>query len=107
MEQGARLGTSRGVYRATATEPAPDEGGPTITVSLAHQGGLEKFSLRCRLGASVPRALETSGEELAQRLAPFLEKHFEQIREAALKSIRTERKLLLLNFDPESPNPFA
>jgi len=43
---------------------------------------------------------------LIERIAPWLEREFEQTREAALKSIRTERHLLEISFDPTNPGPF-
>ena len=48
-----------------------------------------------------------SPEKLINRIAPWLEREFEQTREAALKSIRTERKLLEISFDATHPGPFA
>lgn len=108
MEQGVRLSTSRGTYRLTVVETASAPGGlVAATLSLAHQGGLEKFALRCRLGGIMGQEPEPAPAAIAERLAPSLEKHFEQLREAALKSIRAERKLLELSFDPDSSNPFA
>jgi hypothetical protein len=41
------------------------------------------------------------------RLAPWFEREFEQTREAALKSLRSERKPLVLRFDREHPGPFG
>jgi hypothetical protein len=41
------------------------------------------------------------------RLAPWFEREFEQTREAALKSLRSERKPLVVRFDREPPGPFG
>jgi hypothetical protein len=48
-----------------------------------------------------------SPEKLIERIAPWLEREFEQTREAALKSIRAERHLLEISFDASNPGPFA
>jgi hypothetical protein len=40
-------------------------------------------------------------------VAPRFEREFEQTREAALKSLRGERKPHVVRFDREHPGPFA
>ena len=45
-------------------------------------------------------------DELITRLAPWLEREFEMTRENALKTIRTEHKLLELAFDTSNRGPF-
>ena len=52
-------------------------------------------------------AIADSPEKLIAQIAPWLEREFEQTREAALKSIRAEHKLLEISFDPAHPGPFA
>ncbi len=44
---------------------------------------------------------------MLSRLAPWFEREFEQTREAALKSLRSERKPLTVRFDREHPGPFG
>jgi len=46
-------------------------------------------------------------EALLSQLAPWFEREFEQTREAALKSLRSERRPLVVRFDREHPGPFA
>jgi hypothetical protein len=47
-----------------------------------------------------------SSEKLIERLAPWLAREFEQTREAALKAIRTERRLHEISFDVANRGPF-
>ena len=77
-----------------------------LTVSLDRADGIEKVALRFRIATALIGTNE-SPEELIERIAPWLEREFEQTREAALKSIRTEHKLLEISFDAHHPGPFA
>ncbi|MGC2306615.1 hypothetical protein [Candidatus Binatus sp.] len=101
------LKTARGIYAIASARPLernPDS--VILTLSLERADGIEKVALRCRITTSLIGATN-SPEKLIERIAPWLEREFEQTREAALKSIRTERKLLELSFDPAHPGPFA
>ncbi|MFZ0679622.1 hypothetical protein [Candidatus Binatus sp.] len=101
------LKTARGIYAIASARPLernPDS--VILTLSLERADGIEKVALRCRIATSLIGA-DDSPEKLIERMAPWLEREFEQTREAALKSIRTERKLLELSFDPAHPGPFA
>ena len=49
---------------------------------------------------------DDSPEKLIERLTPWLEREFEQTREAALKTMRTEHRLLEISFDSAHPGPF-
>ena len=103
------LNTSRGIYTiANARPPERTADAVVLTISLDRSDGIEKVALTCRIanvlllpGSSV------SPEKLIERITPWLEREFEQTREAALKSIRTERKLLEISFDQSNPGPFA
>jgi hypothetical protein len=77
-----------------------------MTLSLERADGIEKVAFTLRFATSLISA-DDSPEKLIERIAPWLEREFEQTREAALKSIRTERKLLEISFDAEHPGPFA
>ena len=77
-----------------------------LTISLDRADGIEKVALRCRIANALPNS-SGSPEKLIERITPWLEREFEQTREAALKSIRTERKLLEISFDESNPGPFA
>jgi hypothetical protein len=94
----ARLQTPRGVYRLSAIgDPARSDSGAVLTLSLERADGIERITFRC-----VVRDPTVAGEDsIEKRLAPWIERQFEQLREAALKSIRSEGKLLQVNFDQQ------
>jgi hypothetical protein len=102
-----QLRTSRGVYRLAIAAPRQvDQNDQILTLALERADGIERVVFRCRI------ALELIGpnmehELLVARLTPWLEREFERVREAALKAIRTERKLFDLAFNREHPGPFA
>lgn len=90
--------TARGLYLLDAVgQPQPDDRGLTLTLSLVHRGGIERFGFRCRI-AGAPAAALTQAQVL-DRLARWLGAEFEQAREAALKSIRAEGRLHLFTLD--------
>lgn len=87
---------------------APLEEGPgeiALTAALERADGVERVVLRFRV---VRDQLDPppATEPFLARLGPWIEREFEQTREAALKSIRTERKLLEIVFDHARPGPF-
>ncbi|HLW70314.1 MAG TPA: hypothetical protein VKS22_06805 [Candidatus Binataceae bacterium] len=97
------LRTGRGIYRLAAaapTENAPDA--ITLTLALERADGIERVVFRCRIAHALPDA-DPKSDQLIARLAPRIERDFEQIREAALKSIRTERRLFELVLDLHQP----
>jgi len=99
------LRTGRGIYRLA--EAAPSEEAPealTLTLALERADGIERVVFRCRIARALLNA-DPQADQLTARLAPWIEHDFEQIREAALKSIRTERRLFELSFDPDKPAP--
>ncbi len=77
-----------------------------LTLSLERADGIEKVALKCCIATSLLGTAD-SPEKLIERIAPWLEREFEQTREAALKSIRAEHKLLEISFDAAHPGPFA
>ena len=99
--------TARGIYTIVNARPIErDAASIILTLSLDRADGIEKVALRCRIATGLTGGTE-SPENLVERLALWLEREFEQTREAALKSIRTERKLLEVSFDSARPGPFA
>jgi hypothetical protein len=101
------LNTARGNYAIASARPIERTADSVVlTLSLERADGIEKVALRCRIATSLIGATD-SPEKLIAQIAPWLEREFEQTREAALKSIRTERKLLEISFDPAHPGPFA
>ncbi len=101
--------TGRGIYalvNARSIERTADA--LLLTLSIERADGIEKVALRCRIATALIGAADSdSPEKLIERIAPWLEREFEQTREAALKSIRTERRLLEISFDAAHPGPFA
>jgi hypothetical protein len=102
------LKTGRGIYAIASAAPiARAAGSVVLTLGLERGDGIEKFALRCRIAAGLIGNVDSdSPEKLIEQLAPWLEREFEQTREAALKSIRTERHLLEISFDETIRGPF-
>ena len=101
------MNTARGIYAIASAGPLERNADSVVlTLSIERADGIEKVALRFRIATNLIGAVE-SPEKLIERIAPWLEREFEQTREAALKSIRTERKLLEISFDAEHPGPFA
>ena len=101
------MNTGRGIYAIVNARPIERNADSVVlTLSLERADGIEKVALTLRIATSLISA-DDSPEKLIERITPWLEREFEQTREAALKSIRAERKLLKITFDPEHPGPFA
>jgi hypothetical protein len=102
------LNTARGDYRLTMMEEAGlDCGALTLTLAVEHAGGLEKFGFRCRIAqALLKQAGIDEPDAIPSALARWLEGQFEQVREAALKSVRSERRLAEFEFDETRLGPF-
>lgn len=101
------LNTARGLYHLKPAAP-PRDAGDEIVLTLAFErvDGLERVGFLC----AVAKELSGTGEFgdsglMLERLAPWFEREFEQTREAALKSIRTERRPLTVRFDRTHPGP--
>ena len=103
----ATLKTGRGVYAVENAAPA-ERGADSIvlTISMTRADGIEKVAFRCRIATVMLQSSDDSPDKLIQRLAPWLERDFEQTREAALKTMRTEHRLLEISFDSSHPGPF-
>jgi len=80
-------------------EPERAGASAVVTLSLERADGIERIAFRCVVGAAMP-----NDPALEDRLAPWIERQFEVLREAALKSIRSEGKLL--EIVPEIPDKF-
>jgi len=102
------LKTGRGIYTIASAAPlGRATGSVVLTLSLERADAIERVALRCRIATGlIGNSDSDSPEKLIERIAPWLEREFEQTREAALKSIRTERHLLEISFDPTNPGPF-
>ncbi len=103
-----RLQTGRGVYLLDlAGDPEVSADAVILPLKLEHEAGMERILFRCRIAKSLldSDAAEPTAD-LVGRLASWIAPEFEQVREAALKSIRTEKKLFELSFDSSSTGPF-
>lgn len=103
-----RLQTGRGVYILDLVGEAELIADAVILpLKLEHQGGMERVVFRCRIAKAL---LGFDAAErpalLVDRLVPWIAPEFEQVREAALKSIRTGKKLFELAFDQSKRGPF-
>ena len=99
------LRTGRGIYRLSAAAPLEhDHDASTLTLALERADGIERVVFRCRIAG---RMLDNDADsdQLIARMTPVIARDFEQIREAALKSIRTDRRLFELSFDADQPAP--
>ena len=101
------ISTVRGNYTLSLVGAAAKEAGWVIfALSLERADSIERVVFRCR----VAEALLAPGEApdaIPERIASWVEREFEQTREAALKSIRSERKLFEVVFDGEHRGPWA
>jgi len=98
--------TGRGAYRLSAA--APIEYADTsliLTLAMERADGIERVVTRCRIARElVPDVPEP--EEIIARLKDWIAREFETTREAALRSIRSERRLHEITFDQVNPGPF-
>ena len=103
------INSGRGLYRLTlAAPPAITADGITLTLNFARADGLERVGFLCTIARAITGTPDESEiDAMLSRLAPWFEREFEQTREAALKSLRSERRPLIVRFDREHPGPFA
>jgi hypothetical protein len=94
------LKTARGVYHlGLAAVPETSGNDLILTLALARADGIERVVFRCRIGGALGDNVQPPAtDRLIEQIAPSIEREFEIIREAALKSIRSERKLLEIAF---------
>lgn len=100
--------TGRGLYRlASAAAPESADGAVVLTLALERADGIERVVFRCRIGRELlDHDARANSEGLIARVAPWVEREFETTREAALKSIRSERRLYEVVFDGAHRGPF-
>ncbi|MGC1344309.1 MAG: hypothetical protein WA854_18390 [Candidatus Binataceae bacterium] len=99
------LKTGRGPYRLTQVAPAIRAGGSTVlTLALESANGIERVAFKCTISGELAPG-DDPAATLA-RLAPWIEREFEMTREAALKSIRSERRMHEIAFDAANRGPF-
>ena len=101
------LKTGRGVYALESAAPLERAADSVVlTLSVTRADGIEKVAFRCRIAMVMLQSADEAPDKLIERLAPWLEREFEQTREAALKTMRTEYRLLEISFDSAHPGPF-
>jgi hypothetical protein len=98
------ISTVRGSYRIIEAAPA-EIGVSAVVLTLAFEraDGIERVVFRCRVETALADA--STPADLIPPMRPWLEREFEIIREAALKSIRSERKLHEIVFDDSHRGP--
>ena len=95
----------RGRYLLALAAPAEALGDAlALTLALERADGVERIAMRCRIDRALVNAAEP--EVIVARLAPWIERDFESVRETALKTIRTERRLHEFSFDAAHRGPF-
>jgi hypothetical protein len=101
------LKTGRGIYAFESAAPLERSADSVVlTLSIERADGIERVALRVKIATSILQSADDSPDKLIERIAPWLEREFEQTREAALKSIRTEHRLLEISFNTSNPGPF-
>ena len=97
--------TGRGLYRIVEAAPAALEADAILLmIALERADGIERVVFRSRIDTALAAA--STPAELVVQLRPWLEREFEMTREAALKSIRSERKLHEVVFNASNRGPF-
>jgi hypothetical protein len=97
--------TGRGLYRIVeAAPPALDADAILLTIAMERADGIERVVFRSRIDTALAGA--STCADLIVQLRPWLEREFEMTREAALKSIRSERKLHEVVFNASNRGPF-
>jgi hypothetical protein len=103
------INTGRGLYQLSLAAPpaiAADE--ITLTLGFERVDGLERVGFMCTIARAIaPAPGDFDAGAMLSRLTPWFEREFEQTREAALKSLRSERRPLVVRFDREHPGPFG
>lgn len=100
------INTARGVYLLRlGSELEETRETVAFTVVLERVDGIEQVALRCLIPTGQLSDDERANpEKIETRLENWLQSGFEQIREAALKSIRSERRLWEARF-LDAPGP--
>jgi hypothetical protein len=107
------INTGRGLYRlALAARPVITTDEIVLTLSFERADGLERVGFLCAIARALVEELpgephtEAAAAAMLSRLVPWFEREFEQTREAALKSLRSERQPLRVRFDRAHAGPF-
>jgi hypothetical protein len=98
--------TGRGVYRLLpAAQLEYDDSSLVLMLAMERADGIERIVTRCRIARELAGERPEAGA-IIERLKGWLAREFETTREAALKAIRSERRLHEITFDQANPGPF-
>jgi hypothetical protein len=101
-----KIETGRGVYSLTVAAPVEYTNSSVIlTLAMERADGIERVVTRWRIAAELAGE-PPQAEAIIERLKGWLAREFESTREAALKSIRSERRLYEITFDQTNRGPF-
>jgi hypothetical protein len=102
-----RINTARGVYLLRlGSELEETRETVAFTIVLERADGIEQVALRCLIPAGQLSDDErVNPEKIEARLETWMQSGFEQIREAALRTIRSERRLWEARFI-DAPGPW-
>ncbi|HJU12283.1 MAG TPA: hypothetical protein VJ728_15475 [Candidatus Binataceae bacterium] len=98
--------TGRGAYRLTPAAPLQyTERHVFLALAMERVDGIERVVASFRIARELLPEAFTS-ESIIEQLQGWLAKEFEMTREAALKAIRSERRLHEITFDETNRGPF-
>ena len=99
------LKTGRGGYLLKEVAPAIRAGEATVlTLAIESANGIERVAFKCAIADELAPGDDAAA--ILARVAPWVEREFEITREAALKSIRSERRMHEISFDAANRGPF-
>jgi hypothetical protein len=98
--------TGRGVYRILTAAPLEcTSASVVLTLAMERADGVERVVTKCRVARELVGDSPQS-DAIIERLKGWLAREFETTREAALKAIRSERRLHEITFDQANRGPF-
>jgi hypothetical protein len=98
--------TGRGVYRLMAAAPLEHNNSSVVlTLAMERADGIERVVARWRIARELVSGPPAT-EALIEQLKGWLAREFETTREAALKAIRSERRLHEITFNEANRGPF-
>jgi hypothetical protein len=100
------ISTARGVYRLSTAAPLEaTDSEILLTLAMERADGIERIVTRCRVARQLVNEAPQA-EDIIGKLRGWLAREFETTREAALKAIRSERRLHEIKFDAAHRGPF-
>jgi hypothetical protein len=98
--------TGRGAYRLIPAAPLEHANSSVVlTFAMERADGIERVVARCRIARGLAGE-PPEADAIIERLKEWLVREFENTREAALKAIRSERRLFEISFDETNRGPF-